>query len=203
MARGKKAAKGKIVDRDFREGQLAFQNDVPVSDNPYKNYMGRAEAWESGWREAEKSREEGKTNQEKKSILDTAFQWLMGLALAIGLIIGLGIALFGHWFEASEGVMNDTAKAQDKISSALYLVFNEFGRLDVREDHSVRVYISKRAYMQVPYPDRGGAVRTIGKAWCEDKEIGRWRLPKVVLRDIQTGEELGSYGCLTGWVSSK
>jgi hypothetical protein len=95
--------------------------------------------------------------------------------------------------------MNDTAKAQEKIGDALYRVFGEYGRLEVREDSSVRAYISRESYMAVPYPDRAEAVRTVGESWCTNEGIEQWFLPKVVLRDIQTGEKLGSYGCLTGW----
>jgi hypothetical protein len=203
MTRRNEAAKGKTADCDFREGRLAFYNEIAISDNPYKNDMGRAEAWESGRRAAEKSF--FKTNQDKQSVteIEAGLRWLVGLVVVIGLVIVVGIVVFGDSFEASESLMNATSKAQDKIGGALYQTFGEIGRLDVREDCSVRVYISKRGYMQVPYPDRDEAVRTVGKAWCTNEPVERWRLPKVVLRDIETGEELGSYGCLTGWVSKK
>jgi hypothetical protein len=128
---------------------------------------------------------------------------IIGFVVAIVIVVNAGTALFGGWFEANKSVMKDTAKAQEKIGSALYQTFGETGRLDVRGDCSVRAYISRQNYMLIPYPDRDQAIRTVGAAWCEDEEITGWYLPKVYLRDIETGEKLGSYGCLTGWVSKK
>ncbi len=189
----------KAVSREFLEGRYAFQNKVAIFDNPYKGYIGGAEEWESGWRYEE---EEVKGHK----IIGCVFGLLLiigVISLVIPYIKGFGIGLFGEWFEASEGVVNDTVKAQQELNTALYQVFNESGRLEIRENCTVRAYISKENYMQVPYPDRNGAIRAVGKAWCTNTESERCHGPMVELRDIQTNDELGSYACLTGWVYKK
>ncbi len=89
------------------------------------------------------------------------------------------------------------------VSIALFWTFNDFGRLEVHRDYSVSAYISKKNYMLVPYPDRDKAITSVGRRWCENKGVFRWYMPKVILRDIQNGEELGSYSCLFKMVSKK
>jgi hypothetical protein len=123
--------------------------------------------------------------------------------LAIGIItlviVGeIGIALFGHLFKADEAVWKETGDAQANISRALFHTFEDFGKLDVRLDYSVYAYIPKKDYLRVPYPNRDDAIAIVGKAWCQNRRVidSKHRMPKVVLRDIQTGEELNRYRCL-------
>lgn len=122
---------------------------------------------------------------------------LIGGILILVVIIQFGRVLFGDLFDADKGVMRKTTEAQNKIRNALLLTFNDFGKLEVREDYTVRAYISKKNYEQVSNHDRDKAIAKIGKIWCEDKSINIWYLPKVILRDIDTGENLGSYSCLS------
>lgn len=134
--------------------------------------------------------------------------WKKGLKVVVGfcillIIVQVGIALFGSWFKADKIVLKNTAKAQEDLGNALLLTFNDLGKLEVRLDYSVRAYISKKNYMLLPFPDRDEAITRVGKAWCENKGVIHWYMPKVVLRDIQTGEELGCYRCLFGFVSKK
>lgn len=141
--------------------------------------------------------------EEKTSKSCEAVLTFVGFCILL-IIVSVGpIALFGSWFEANEIVLKDTAKAQEDIRNALLLTFNDFGRLEVRRDYSMRAYISKKNYMFVPYPDRDEAITSVGKIWCENKGVFRWYLPGVILRDIQTGEELSNYSCLFGFVNKK
>ena len=113
------------------------------------------------------------------------------------LVVQGGVALFGDWFKASKTMLQETDKAQEELGNAIFLTFNAYGRLDVRSDYSVYAYLSKDSYMLVPYPDRDQAIDSIGKAWCKNKSVIPWyTLPKVVLRDIRTGEVLGSHRCI-------
>lgn len=141
--------------------------------------------------------EEKTSNSGKKTL-----KVVVGICILL-IIVQIGIALFGSWFEADKIVLKRTAKAQEDIENALFLNFNDFGRLEVRADYSVHAYISKKNYMFLPFPDRDEAITRVGKAWCENKGVIRWYMPKVVLRDIQTGEQLGCYRCLFGFVSKK
>ncbi len=149
----------------------------------------------------------------KMSEKKTSKKWKPGLLIsailcyvALFIMYMVGIALFGNWFEADKSELNHIAKAQEKISSALYVTYDYFGRLDVRKDGSVYAYIQKKNYMTVSYPDRDAAITYVGKAWCEDKVIEKITfisMPKVVLRDIQTGEDLGGYRCLLHYTNKK
>lgn len=128
---------------------------------------------------------------------------VIGGIIVLIIIVQVGIALFGDWFQADKTVMNHTSEARDKLSNALFLTFFDYGRLEIRQDYTVHAYISKKNYTQVAYPDRDEAISAIGKVWCEDKGINSWYIPKVVIRDIQTGEDLGTYRCLSKFTSKK
>jgi hypothetical protein len=125
------------------------------------------------------------------------------ISLVTTIVPQVGITLFGSRFEANENVLKETAKAQANISNALLLAYNDSGRLEVRRDQSVHVYIPKKNYMSVPYPDRDAAVDLVRKAWCEDEGINFWNDPVIELRDIQTGEELYSCRCIYGFLHKK
>jgi hypothetical protein len=141
------------------------------------------------------------------TVLVKVFKFMAGglalmffLYLAVIIIFHVGIGLFGGWFEADNTVLKETAKAQVDISNVLSLVYKDFGRLDVRRDHSVRAYIPKKNYVSVPYPDRKEAINLVGKAWswCRDKDIKSFivHMPKVELLDIETGDNLDTYHCV-------
>jgi hypothetical protein len=158
----------KIIRHDFREGWYAFQNDVPVWSNPYGDCVGRAEVWESGWTEAEKSRQGGgKSRAGRRGIMKlmaktsregsdapTASKttWLVKgmvgaalLTIAFAVAVVVCIALFGDWFAADRVVLNHTDKAQESMSRALYRVLGEYGRVQVRQER-VRLYFEGNLY---------------------------------------------------------
>lgn len=127
----------------------------------------------------------------------------IGYIILLIIFVQVGIVLFGDWFKADKTVIKNSSVAQKKLSEALYQVFNDYGKLEVRQDYSVRAYISGKTYMSIPYPDREAAITKVGKTWCEENGINIWYLPKVQICDVQTGEVLGTYRCLLGLVSKK
>ena len=80
-------------------------------------------------------------------------------------------------------------------------VFNDYGRLDIREDCSVHIYNPNKSYMDVPHQDRDAAVVSVRKAWCDDgfAKANNLFIPKIVLRGINTGENLGTYRYFFNW----
>lgn len=136
------------------------------------------------------------------STVKKALKYIVGFCILV-IIVPVGIALFGDWLKADRIVLKGTAKGREDIHNALLQNFNDFGRLEVREDYSVYAYISKKNFMLIPFPDRDEAITRVGKAWCENEGVIIWYMPKVVLRDIETGEKLGCYRCLFKFVSKK
>ena len=128
---------------------------------------------------------------------------VIGAICTIVIISQVWIVMFGNSSEADKAMLKDTEKAQVNIKNALLLVYDDYGRLEVRSDYSVHAYIPKKNYMSVPYPDRNVAIDLVGKAWCENKGVNLWYMPKVILRDIQTGETFDSYRCLSEFIRKK
>jgi len=56
------------------------------------------------------------------------------------------------------------------------------------------IYLERSAFERVPFPDRQEAIRHVASAWCSEVESFIF-LPSVRLRDIQNGDELGSFYC--------
>ena len=134
---------------------------------------------------------EGNISKEKKKLLNP----IIGILILVMSVYG-GIVLFGSLFKSDIAVLMSTANAQKDLQEAVYLAFHDFARLDIRADYTVRAYISKSSYMSVGFLDQAKVIKTIGRTWCGGKGVLRLYLPKVVLRDDKTGEDLGSYRCL-------
>lgn len=126
----------------------------------------------------------------------------VGIAIFLAVVLYAIIALFGSSFDATESQVKETAYAQSKLSNAVISTFLDIPKIEVTMDYSVRAYIHKKNYMAIPYPYRAQAVTSIGQTWCDNPGAFRFLLPKVVLRDFQTGEVLASYRCcISGNVS--
>jgi hypothetical protein len=118
--------------------------------------------------------------------------------IALLAAIQLVLALIGKWLPASPNTMRETEHAQAALMQRLILNFGE-ARIDVRRDCSAYAYISKSAFLNVPFPDRDAVISKVARVWCEHEEIRKpgnlCLLSKVELRDIRTGEDLASYRC--------
>ena len=137
-------------------------------------------------------------SQPKEGCLKT-----FGYLILLIVIIQVGIVLFGSRFDADKTVLKETSVAQESLKQTLYQVFNDNGKLEIRMDYSVYAYISPKNYIGFPYPDRSDAITKVGKAWCEEKGMNVWYLPKVQIRNIEDGEVLGTYRCFFNFVSKK
>jgi hypothetical protein len=127
----------------------------------------------------------------------------IGALILLAIVIYTIMVLFAEYFKARQDIMIKTAEAQLNLCNAVFDNFSDVGKLDVRLDNSVYVYIAKRNYMMVAYPDRDRAITSVGEIWCNGKGVDRGLWPKVCLCDLQTGDELGSYRCITRSVSMK
>jgi len=112
------------------------------------------------------------------------------LIIAVSLI---GMVLFGDWFAAPKNILSQTSKAQRRLSESINNYFMEYGRIEVKTDYTVIIYITKDNYEYIPYPDRKAVVEIIGETWLDDPSVKMLHLPKVQLRDIKTGEVLATY----------
>ncbi len=127
----------------------------------------------------------------------------IGALIILAIVAYAVMVLFAGHIKARQDVMIKTAQAQCNLCNVVFDNFSDFGKLDVRLDNSVYVYIARRNYMMIAYPDRDRAIASVGETWCDDKGVDRALWPKVCLCDLQTGDELGSYRCMTRSVSKK
>lgn len=63
-----------------------------------------------------------------------------------------------------------------------------------RANENVEVYIAKRDFESVVFPERKEFVAAIGRVWCRGVKETHF-MPSVIIRDIRAGEKLGNYSC--------
>ncbi len=63
-----------------------------------------------------------------------------------------------------------------------------------RFDGSLNIYMNRRDFENVPYPDRDEVAAAISDMWC--RQVLPFLLPAVHFRDVQTGSTLVTRGCL-------
>jgi hypothetical protein len=76
---------------------------------------------------------------------------------------------------------------------------DSFPRLEVMEGSNLDVYLTRKEFEDVAFPDRPSVLERVGKAWC--KEVNHSYLPKLRIRDIRTGQEFGSFSCVSEHVA--
>ena len=65
---------------------------------------------------------------------------------------------------------------------------------------NVRIYVAPSAWNRIPFPDRSETTRAIARAWCDEvPTFEKTWLPRLSLRDIQTGKELDHHSCVWPW----
>jgi len=128
---------------------------------------------------------------EKEIKSDSGDGFIVGLVL----VALIALVMFGDWFGAGENVLARTKTAQRRLSETINKYFMEDGRMEIKMDDSVVIYISKSGYEHIPYPDRETVMKEIGDVWFKDDRVQLLLLPKVQLRDIKTGDTLATYRC--------
>ncbi len=121
--------------------------------------------------------------------------------VVLGPLYLLAVSIFGGMLPASIGQPADLAKADQDLLVACQTTF--FPQADVRLEHrglgNVRVYIERRDFQTIAYPDRDAALDKLGEAWCANANV--LLSPSVSVRDLRNGEELGHCSCI--WLALK
>jgi hypothetical protein len=91
-------------------------------------------------------------------------------------------------------------KPDEAVQAALADVFPSAApRLDYLAGSNLDIYVSRRDFEGIPFPDREAATKKIADAWCSHVE--HTYLPVVRVRDIRTGDLFAKCSCSTGTAS--
>jgi hypothetical protein len=66
-------------------------------------------------------------------------------------------------------------------------------RIDRRFAYNLRLYVERKPFEDIPYPDRKPMIKKIGHLWCNS--IGHQWLARVSVFDIRSGERLSTHVC--------
>jgi hypothetical protein len=89
---------------------------------------------------------------------------------------------------------------EDAVRMALTVAMPDVTpRLEFLEGSNLDIYVTRKEFEEIPFPDRSAMVERIGQAWCE--KVDHTYLPVVQIRDIKTGEVFGKFSCTTDHVT--
>jgi hypothetical protein len=147
-----------------------------------------------------------------KHSVDDGIGCLVGFAAAVAAVWWIGFSFFyapSHALPDSEvgvpveGDMRDVTDRELAVlrafaQSGFFVGETELPRLELMKGSNLDIFLEKRLFERVPYPDRKGFVEAVGTAWCSRVE---WTyLPRVRFRDIKSGRGFGTYGCFSNQV---
>jgi hypothetical protein len=79
-------------------------------------------------------------------------------------------------------------------AEVIALIGDESAKLVLLQGDNLDVYVRRPVFEVVPFPNREAFVTSVGARWC--KAVNHTFFPTVTLKDIRTGQELASYGCV-------
>ena len=113
-----------------------------------------------------------------------------GLCIAVWLFI----MIVGPMFPASKKSLANSEKAAGLAVAALMSALPDRTALvDRRFGYNLDLYVDRKAFEDIPYPDRKAAVEKIARAWCNNIEYP-W-FPRVKVFDIRSGKRLSTHVC--------
>lgn len=117
----------------------------------------------------------------------------------VGLLVAvwLFVLIIGPMYPASQETLAKSESATNLTTVALSNAMpNQPARVVRRFGHNLDLYVDRKAFEEIPYPDRNDAVEKIGRAWCDNIEYA-W-LPRVALFDVRSGKRLATHVCAFG-----
>jgi hypothetical protein len=118
------------------------------------------------------------------------------------LFVWVALAAFSPFFEASQSSVMEMSGAVSAVAFTTSAVLSGSElRLDPRFGSSLYMYVNRRVYEDLPYPDRTQVVEVIGKVWC--KNVGQILAPRVNIYDIRSGDKLAGYYCVLNDVGNR
>jgi len=121
------------------------------------------------------------------------------LTAGAGLLVAfwLFIIIVGPMFPASNASITKSETAASLAVAALWnSLAGHAAPLDRRFGNNLDLYVNRKVFEEIPYPDRNDAVEKIGRAWCDNIQYP-W-LPRVSVFDIRSGKRLATHVCAFG-----
>ena len=138
---------------------------------------------------------------EKASKIRDALNDLVIIIVCILLLVWGALAYYYSFTKASPDDLTRLSPAMSAVDLELQPRISDFTqmRLEPLGGDNLVIYLLRRDFESVPYPDREQFVSRIAESWCES--VGQLFFPSVKFRDIRSGASLGSYSCVLKWAS--
>lgn len=120
------------------------------------------------------------------------------VAVALVMSIWLFVAIIAPKLPASKSNLVKSERAAYLSAMALrnFLPGHDV-RIERRFAYNLNLYIDRKPFEDIPYPDRKLVMAKIGRLWCNNIIEYQW-LARVGVFDIRSGERLSRYVCVLG-----
>lgn len=129
--------------------------------------------------------------------IEESFQVIMTVCVVLVIATWLFVVIIGPMFPASQASFAKSDTAANLAAVALWNALpGHAARVDRRFGDNLNLYVNRKVFEDIPYPDRNDVVEKIRRAWCDNIEYP-W-LPRVSIYDIRSGKRLSTYVCAVG-----
>ena len=132
-----------------------------------------------------------------KQRIDDSLIGLVTVAIALVIITWLFVLIVAPMFPAPRSTLAQSEMAADLTALTLrnFLPGHDV-RIERQFAYNLKLYVDRKSFEDIPYPDRNNIVEKIGRLWCNNIEYP-W-LPRVSVFDIRSGERLATHLCAFG-----
>jgi hypothetical protein len=126
--------------------------------------------------------------------IESSIQVIMTVGVGLVIALWLFVVIIGPMLPASKASLSKSDAAANLTAVALWNALpGHTARVDRRFGDNLNLYVQRKVFEDIPYPDRDDVVQNIGRTWCENIEYP-W-LPRVSIFDIRTGKRLTTHVC--------
>jgi len=138
-----------------------------------------------------------KRSAERKAFVGLAFSIAI-VFVALAMIAWLFVAKVAPKLPASKASLAESERAAYLSAMALrnFLPGHDV-RIERRFAYNLNLYIDRKPFEDIPYPDRKLVMAKIGRLWCDNIIEYQW-LARVGVFDVRSGERLSRYVCVLG-----
>ena len=137
-----------------------------------------------------------KPSAERQAISGLLFGSIV-VSVALVMIAWLFVAIIAPNLPATKSSLAKSERAAYLSAMALrnFLPGHDV-RIERQFAYNLNLYVDRKPFEDIPYPDRKLIMAKIGRLWCDNIEY-QW-LAKVSVLDVRSGERLSRYVCAFG-----
>ena len=151
----------------------------------------------SRWLRILKTRTKKREPSARKNKIGGLLIGIATVSIALVMVTWLFVVIIAPNFPATRSSLTNSERAASLTALALR---NFLPGHDVRIErlfaYNLKLYIDRKSFEDIPYPDRNDIIEKMGRLWCDN--IGQPWLGRFGVFDIRSGKRLTTHVCALG-----